>query len=172
MAEPFIGEVRILGSNFAPAGWAFCDGQLLPIAEYDALFTLIGTTYGGDGHTTFALPDLRGRLPVDAGQGPTLSARTVGESGGAETVTLTAPTTPQHTHVPQATTSAATTASPGTAIWAAASSGAVYAAAVPTAPMRGDLIESAGGSRPHDNLMPFLCVSFVIALYGIYPSQG
>jgi microcystin-dependent protein len=173
MSEPYIGEIHMFGGNFAPRGYALCDGSLLPIAQYDALFSLIGTTYGGDGQTTFALPDLRGRLPLSAGQGPGLAPRTVGEAAGAEAVTLATATTPAHTHLPQATTTTGSSPSPAGTIWATTSAGATYAASsTPTVPMRGNLISGAGASQPHDNLMPFLCINFIIALEGVYPSRG
>lgn len=172
MSEPYIGEIHMFGGNFAPRGYAFCDGSLLQIAQYDALFSLIGTTYGGDGQTTFALPDLRGRLPVSAGQGPGLSQRTPGQSGGAEAVTLATATMPAHTHLPQATTGTGSSPSPAGTIWAATSAGAAYTVSTPTVPMRGDLISMAGSSQSHDNLMPFQCINFIIALEGVYPTRG
>lgn len=172
MGTPYIGEIRMFGGNFAPAGWAFCDGQLLPIADNDALFTLIGTTYGGDGLTTFALPDLRGRIPVHQGTGPGLSTRVIGESGGVENVTLTLNQLPVHSHAPRATTNPGG-AGPSGAIWAKAAN-EVYddETLSDLVPMLNTLVQVTGGGRPHDNMAPFLAVSFIISLYGIFPSQS
>jgi microcystin-dependent protein len=167
MAEPFIGEVRMFAGTFAPNGWAFCDGSLLPISQYDALFSLIGTTYGGDGQTTFALPDLRGRLPLHAGSGYVL-----GQQAGTETVTLLATQVPGHTHPPQVSTSPGTGPSPGNAVWAAGATDPLYAAGPPTGAAMAAAVGAAGGGQPHDNLMPFTVVSFIIALFGIYPSPS
>jgi microcystin-dependent protein len=174
MSDPFIGEIRMFGGNFAPAGWALCEGQLLAISENDALFTLIGTTYGGDGQTTFALPDLRGRLPIHAGTGPGLSPRTIGEQDGVENVTLTNPQLPLHTHVPQALSTPGTGPSPSSAIWASTNTGAIYRASGPAAgvTMNTNAIAPIGGSQPHTNMQPYLCINFIISLYGIFPTQS
>lgn len=171
MSQPFIGEIRMFGGNFAPVGFAFCDGQLLPIAEYDALFALIGTTYGGDGQTTFALPDLRGRLPVHTGQGNGLSNYVLGQSGGSETVTLTAQQLPAHTHAAQAQSAAGNQSAPGGGVWASSGQNQ-FSASAPNTGMSAAAIGPAGGSLPHDNMMPYQVVSFIIALYGIFPSRS
>lgn len=172
MTTPFIGEIRMFGGNFAPVGFAFCDGQLLAIADYEALFTLIGTIYGGDGQTTFALPDLRGRIPVHQGQGPGLAANyTLGEQSGSETVTLTTSQVPSHAHPAQAQSAAGNQAGPGGGIWAASGQNQ-FSANTPSADMSAAAIGSAGSGQPHDNMAPFQAVSFIIALEGIFPSQN
>lgn len=171
MSTPYIGEIRMFGGNFAPAGWAFCDGQLLPISEYDALFALIGTTYGGDGQSTFALPDLRGRLPIHAGTGPGLSPRQLGERGGIEEVTLTVNQLPSHDHVPfQASTVRGNSANPAGSVLAESAQISPYAEDTPGASLAFNSISAAGGSQPHTNVMPFLCVNFIISQFGIFPS--
>ncbi|HEY2705906.1 MAG TPA: tail fiber protein [Candidatus Dormibacteraeota bacterium] len=174
MSNPYIGEIRLFGGTFAPQGWAFCEGQLLAIAENDALFTLIGTTYGGDGQTTFGLPDLRGRIPVHSGQGSGTSSRVLGQSAGAENVTLTLTQIPAHTHALQAGSGAASTTNPSGAVWAGGTV-AQYSASAPDATMQQaptQAIQSTGGTQPHDNLMPYVCVSFIISLFGIFPPQN
>lgn len=172
MSDPFIGEIRMFAGNFAPQGWATCDGQLMAIAQNDALFSLVGTTYGGDGQTTFGLPDLRGRLPLHMGQGPGLSNYPIGQSAGSESVTLTSPQLPAHSHTLLASGAAANNASPLGSLTAASSSSSIYGNAAPAVTMRADAVAPAGGSQPHDNLMPFLCLNFIIALEGIYPSRN
>ncbi len=170
MSDPYIGEIRMFGGNFAPQGWMFCEGQLLAIAEYDTLFTLIGTTYGGDGQSTFALPDLRGRLPLHQGtdQGSTY---TLAQTGGAETVTLTAQQLPVHSHPLLATGDNATaTAASGNTL-AQTPSYTPYIASPPNTALAGGAIGPSGGSQPHNNFQPYLCVSFIISLFGVYPSQ-
>jgi microcystin-dependent protein len=167
MAQPYVGEIRIFAGNFAPAGWLFCAGQLLPISENETLFQLIGTTYGGDGQTTFALPDLRGRIPLHQGNGQTLA-----QKGGVEQVTLTVNQIPAHTH---AFTSAATTgnqASPAGQVTSQSSQIMYYIEADPDGNMAGQAIAPAGGSQPHNNVMPFLCVNYIISLFGIFPSPS
>jgi microcystin-dependent protein len=171
MSNPFVGEIRLFGGNFAPAGWAFCNGQLLSIAENETLFNLIGTTYGGDGQSTFALPDLRGRVPVHAGQGPGLSNYILGQSGGAEDVTLTADQIPAHSHVPQASAGAGGQASPAGNVWAN-STNLPYSPNAPTAAMAAAAVGPAGGNQPHDNMVPFVAVSFIISLFGVFPTQN
>jgi len=171
MAQPFIGEIRMFGGNFAPQGWAFCDGQLLPIAENDALFALIGTTYGGDGQSTFALPDLRSRIPVHQGQGPGLSLRVIGSNGGSETVALTAAQLPMHSHR-LASTFAATLGDPTGEAVADTGAAAMYGGGVANVAMDPAASVAAGGSQSHNNLMPYLGVSFIISLFGIFPSQA
>jgi microcystin-dependent protein len=180
MSEPFLGEIRMFGGNFAPRGWAFCNGQLLPISSNTALFSLLGTTYGGDGRTTFALPDLRGRVPMHWGQGPGLSSRSLGESSGSESVTLTSSQMPAHTHSAVATVNASARSdgsSPSGAVPADGGGNNIYSSAPDgSTTMNGGMVSTqigaAGGSQPHANLQPFLCVSFIIALQGIFPSRN
>jgi len=168
MAQPYVGEVRIFAGNFAPAGWMFCEGQLLPISEYETLFQLIGTTYGGDGESTFALPDLRGRLPLHQG-----GAFTLAETGGVESVTLTVSQIPAHSHALLGTGNFATTTSPQGNVAAKASvvNISAYGTDQPTTPVSPASVGPAGGSQPHDNFQPYLCVDFIISLFGIFPSQ-
>lgn len=172
MSEPYVGEIRMFGGNFAPLGWAFCDGQLLAIAENETLFQLIGTTYGGDGQTTFAVPDLRGRLPLHMGQGPGLSARTIGEKAGVEQVSLTVNQIPAHTHPLAATTDLAGSADPQDAVPARTNPAVIdtYTELGPLVALSPQAMTSSGGGQPHDNLMPYQCVSFIISLFGIFPS--
>ena len=165
MSSPYIGEIRMFAGNFAPVGWAFCNGALMPISENDALFNLIGTTYGGDGQSTFALPNLQSRVPVHVGPGFAL-----GQSGGAETVTLTASQIPSHSHVPQADSGNGAQASPSGNVWAN-STNLPYSPNAPSAALDPAAIGSAGGSQPHDNMIPFLVVNFILSLFGIFPSQ-
>ena len=162
MAQPYVGELRMFAGNFAPAGWMFCEGQLLPISENETLFQLIGTTYGGDGQTTFALPDLRGRIPLHMGNNFVLA-----ETGGVEQITLTVSQTPAHSHPVIASNSTANSKTPAGARFATAQ-GDVYTSSMTT--MSPQSMTSTGGSQPHDNMMPFLCVSFIISLFGIFPS--
>lgn len=169
MSEPFVGEIRMFAGNFAPRGWAFCDGQLLAVSQNDALFSLLGTIYGGDGRTTFGLPDLRGRLPIHAGTGPGLSPRRLGAKGGAEKVTLTVNQLPSHSHRLQASTDVANEFAAQDNLLAN-SSRPIYVGGPPVA-MASSAIGNVGGSRSHTNLMPFLCIHFIIALVGIYPSR-
>ncbi len=171
MSEPYVGEIRMVGFNFAPVGWATCDGQLIPIAENDTLFTLIGTTYGGDGQSTFALPDLRGRLPVHAGQGPGLSNRIIGEISGTETVTLTIQQIPSHSHAAMAQSGSGNQSSPSNGIWASSGQGQ-YGTGTGDTPMKNTLIAGSGGSQPHDNMMPYTTINFIISLFGIFPTQN
>jgi microcystin-dependent protein len=172
MSNPYIGEIRMFAGNFAPAGWAMCDGQLMPISENDALFTLLGTTYGGDGQETFAVPDLQGRVPIHMGQGSGLSSYVIGEKAGIETVTLTAQTIPTHTHPALCSTgSGSNTSNPAGGTWSVADT-ASYSATLPRGGFMGtSAINStpAGGSQPHENMAPFLCVNFIISLFGIFP---
>lgn len=167
MSSPFIGEIRMFGGNFAPVGWAFCDGSLIPISENDALFNLIGTTYGGDGQTTFALPDLRSRIPVHVGPGFAL-----GQAAGAEQVTLTTSQIPAHSHVPQANNAPGTQVSPANGVWASTSPSLnQYSNVAPSVSMDPAACGSSGGSQPHDNMVPFLAINFILSLFGIFPSQ-
>jgi microcystin-dependent protein len=165
MAQPYVGEIRMFGGNFAPAGWMFCEGQLLPISENETLFQLIGTTYGGDGQSTFALPDLRGRLPLHQGNGFILA-----ENGGAETVTLTVPQIPAHAHPLLASTSIPTSSTPADNVTGQAASKLYRNSGSPTVALAPGSISPIGGSQPHNNLQPFLCVNFIISLFGIFPS--
>src|SRR5215469_2822733 len=166
MAQPYVGEIRMFGGNFAPAGWMFCSGQLLPISEYETLFNLIGTTYGGDGQSTFAVPDLRGRLPVHMGNGFTLS-----QTGGAETVTLTTAQIPAHPHSFLCTTSPGGSTNPAGNVLASVPAGSAYVQMAPAVALAPQSILNAGGNQPHDNMQPYLCVSFIISLFGVFPSQ-
>lgn len=172
MSTPFIGEIRMFGGTFAPRGFAFCEGQILPIVQNTALFSLLGTTYGGNGITTYALPDLRGRMPMGAGQGPGLSNRDLGQAVGQSTVTLTPPHLPAHSHGMRVSAGAATTATPSPGVTLASTSGAkVYrdltnpvATAAPLTP--------SGAGLPHENRQPFLGINFIIALNGVFPSRN
>ena len=171
MAQPYVGEIRMFGGNFPPAGWRFCDGSLLPISENDTLFNLIGTTFGGDGQNTFALPDLRGRLPIHMGN---LVGNTfvLGQPGGVEQVTLTVPQIPSHTHTQLCSSGGgATTSNPANAV-AAPSDISQYSTQAPDSQMGTPAMTSSaiGGSQPHDNFMPYLCINFIISLFGIFPS--
>ena len=173
MSEPFVGEIRMFAGNFAPGGWAFCDGQLLAVSQNDALFSLFGTIYGGDGQATFGLPDLRGRLPIHAGLGPGLTARRLGELGGQEDVTLTTNQLPSHGHPLQASKGAANTQTPNaTSALATAQSQVYFNNLLGPQALRGNAISGVGGSQGHTNLMPSLCVHFIVALFGIYPSRN
>ena len=172
MSQPFVGEIRMFGGSFAPAGWAFCNGQLIPIAENDTLFNLIGTTYGGDGQETFALPDLQSRVPIHAGTGPDGIPYQLGEKAGVETVTLTISQTPAHSHPMLATLNPATDTNPGNNLLAKTLVNvSAYGSDAPTTAMRPTSISLTGGSQPHENLQPYLCVSFIISLFGIFPHQ-
>jgi len=167
MAQPYVGEIRMFGGNFAPAGWMFCEGQLLPISENETLFNLIGTTYGGDGQSTFALPDLRGRLPIHFGSGFILA-----ETGGAETVTLTVNQIPSHGHPMLASSNNASSANAGGNVLAQTPSYTPYiSGAGANAPLVATAVAPDGGSQPHENLQPYLCVSFILSLFGIFPHQ-
>ena len=172
MAEPFIGEIRMFAGNFAPRGNSFCDGQLLAISQNDALFSLLGTTYGGDGRTTFALPDMRGRLPLHVGTGPGLSPRPLGSKGGTEKETITEAQLPSHTHTMQGSSTIANQANPQGRVVAENTAFDLYQSAAPTANMSADGITPVGGGGSHNNLMPFLCLNFIIALFGIFPSRN
>ncbi|MCK8501372.1 MULTISPECIES: phage tail protein [Myxococcus] len=174
MSEPYIGEIRMFAGNFAPRGWAFCQGQILAIAQNTALFAILGTTYGGNGQTTFALPDLRGRYPMQPGQGPGLSPRTLGEQGGSETVTLISNQMPQHTHSLNVSSQQGDTETPVGTVLAADNNGTIfnYRAAPIDGTMNPAAIGIAGGSQPHNNMSPFLCLNFIIALEGIFPSRN
>ena len=176
MSEPFIAEVRIFAGNFAPRSWAFCDGQLLPIAQNTALFSLIGTTYGGDGRTTTALPNLQGRAPMHPGNGPGLHSRRLGEKGGAVTVTLTEAQTAAHNHTLGVTTTSAQAGDPAGKVLASSPLGDNQFQTDATAnivDMKADVLgQVGGGSGPHNNLPPYLVLNFIIALVGVYPSRS
>ncbi|MGE7113763.1 phage tail protein [Lysinibacillus sp. NPDC047702] len=174
MSESYLGEIRMFAGNFAPQGWALCNGQILSISENEALFALLGTTYGGDGRTTFGLPDLMGRVPIHVS--PQYS---LGAVGGTETVTLTANQIPNHTHAVQATTAVGDTPSPSNVLWAETSGYSNYSndtdgAGNPLTPveMNATAISSAGNNQPHDNMMPSVAISFIISLYGYFPPQS
>jgi len=170
MSEPFVGEIRMFAGNFAPRGWAFCDGQLLAVSQNDALFSLFGTIYGGDGRTTFGLPDLRGRIPIHAGSGPGLSPRRLGSKSGAEAVTLTVNQMPSHGHPFQGTSGAASSRDPVGNSPAEALAD-TYAEDLSAFFLNESSVTNVGGSRSHTNMMPYLCINFIVSLFGIYPSR-
>lgn len=172
MADPFVAEIRIFPFNFPPRGWAWCDGQLLPISQNTALFSLLGTTYGGDGKTTFALPNLQGASPIFWGQGPGLTDRFIGEIGGSPSVTLLVSEMPAHTHQLRGTLDDADLAIPGPTRSLARATANVYLAANPNSLMAFEALTPAGGSLPHNNLQPYLTLYFNIALQGIFPPRG
>ena len=175
-SEPLLGEIALFSGNFAPVGWASCDGRLMAISQNTALFSLLGTTYGGDGKSTFALPDLRGRAPISAGQGTGLSSYSLGQAGGVEQVTLTASQMPAHNHAANCLTAsggAQEQQSPKGAVWSAESQGAttVYAAGAPDATLDPGAIGTSGSSQAHSNVQPYLAINFIIALQGVFPSR-
>lgn len=176
MAQPYVGEIRMFAGNFAPAGWMFCSGQLLPISENETLFQLIGTTYGGDGQSTFALPQLQSRVPIHQGQGPGLSSYQLAEQGGTEEVTLTVNQLPIHTHAAGCSdvVGGGANANPANAIWHI-SDVLQYANTATSGPATGTMkntaISPTGGSQPHDNMLNFLCINYIISLFGLFPSQ-
>lgn len=174
MADPFVAEIRVFPFNFAPKGWAWCDGQLLPLSQNTALFSLLGTTYGGNGKSNFALPDLQGRAAMHPGQGPGLSLHDLGEIGGSETVTLLESEMPAHNHNVMANANPSNLAAPGPArVWARAAPGVAYdpgaSNVVQFAP---EAIGVAGGSQPHNNMQPYLTCYFCIALQGVFPPRS
>jgi microcystin-dependent protein len=170
---PYLGEIRIFAGTFAPLGWMFCEGQTLPISENDALFTLIGTTYGGDGQETFNLPDLRGRLPLHWGTGSDGSTYQIAEQGGVESVTLTVNQTPAHTHPMVGSAANATTTSPTGNVAGTASEVTVfpYGTDNPPTTLSPQSLAPAGGSQPHDNFQPYICINYIISMFGVFPSQ-
>ena len=166
MAQPYVGEIRMFAGNFAPAGWMFCEGQLLPISENETLFQLIGTTYGGDGESTFALPDLRGRIPLHQGNGFILA-----ETGGAEEITLTTNQIPIHTHPMLASLDQGLSNNAANNVLAQSPNIKLYSASSPGVALNAQSVSPVGGSQPHTNFQPYLCVDFIISLFGIFPSQ-
>ena len=171
MPEPFVGEVRMFAGNFAPSGWAFCNGQILQISQNTALFSLIGITYGGNGQSTFALPDLRGRVPVHPGQGPGLSNRALGESAGAEALTLAESEIPAHTHALGASSGNGTASTPAGRVPARSPAAIPQYGASADASLAPSAVAASGGSQPHNNMQPYLTVSFIIALQGVFPQR-
>ncbi len=175
MSNPFVAEIRIFAGNFAPTGWALCNGQLMPISQNTALFSLLGTTYGGDGKSNFALPNLQGSAPMQQGQGPGLSLRDLGETGGEQTVTLLQTEMPSHSHNAQAGT-AGDSATPTNNAWGTGQKGFgnVYTPSVPAnnVNMNPLALSISGGNLPHNNMMPFLCLTFIIALQGVFPPRS
>lgn len=172
--EPFVGQIQAFGFNFAPRGWAFCDGQMMSISQNTALFSLLGTVYGGDGRTTFGLPDLRGRVSLHQGTGPGLSHYNIGQRGGVESVTLTQAQMPAHNHAVQCVSSNGNVASPVGALPAAevAAGADIWSNAAANGQMAATMIASAGGSQPHSNIQPYLVLNWCIALQGLYPSRN
>jgi len=174
MANPFLAEIRIFAGNFAPKGWALCDGQLMPISQNTALFSLLGTTYGGNGTSNFALPNLQGCAPMQAGQGPGLTSRVLGETGGEQTVTLLQTEMPAHTHTAQGA-AGSNQATPQNNAWASGSKlggGNIYSDTAPNAQMNAFALSIAGGNLPHNNMPPFLGLTFIIALQGVFPPRS
>ena len=177
MSEPFIAEIRIFAGNFAPRGWAFCNGQLVPVSQNTALFSLIGTTYGGDGRTTTALPNLQGRAPMHPGRGPGLTAKRLGERGGVETVTLTVAQMPNHNHTVEAVArsqfvTSGNSLTPAGNFLAPPQTGNAYVNATNLTDMASQAVATTGGSQAHNNMQPYLTINFIIALVGLYPSRS
>ena len=172
--DPFVAEIRIFTGNFAPIGWALCDGQLMPISQNTALFSLLGTTYGGDGKSTFALPNLQGCVPMQAGQGPGLSLRDLGETGGEQTVTLLVTEMPAHSHTVQCLSAGEGDNSPQNAVWAGGGRGAppIYTPTGNNVQMNPFATSITGGNLPHNNMPPFLGLTFIIALQGVFPARS
>lgn len=172
MAEPFVGEIRMFAGTFNPRGWALCDGQLLSVSQNDALFSLFGTIYGGDGRTTFGLPDLRGRIPIHAGDGPGLSNRRLGSKSGSESETLTVNELPTHSHSLVGTADASTSKAPSGLAPGQTSTPSYYSANEQLEALNSASVLQTGGSQSHTNLMPAQCVNFIVALVGVYPSRS
>ncbi len=173
MSNPFLGEIRMAGFNFAPVGWAFCNGQIMSIQQNAALFSLLGTQYGGDGITTFALPNLQSRVPIHMGTGAGLSPYFIGQLGGVETVTLNINQMPQHNHLINAASGGGNQANPSGNYPAVESTGtSLNYSNAPNATMNAQALTNAGGSQPHTNIQPYLCINFIIALQGIFPSRN
>lgn len=171
MPEPYVGEIRMFAGNFAPAGWMTCEGQTLPIAENEVLFQLIGTTYGGDGEETFNLPNLASRVPIHMGTGPDGTTYQLGEQAGTEQETLTVQQIPNHTHPMLASTNTASAQTPATNVIAKSTQIDLFINATPSDPLNANAITPAGGSQPHENVQPFLCINFIISLFGVFPQQ-
>jgi microcystin-dependent protein len=174
VSDPFVAEIRMFAGTFAPRGWALCNGQLMAISQNTALFSLLGTTYGGDGKSNFALPNLQGAAPLGQGQGPGLSLRDLGEQGGEQAVTLLATEMPSHTHRAEGNPGGGNQAGPGNATWSPAGAGrgmVDYASTGGTVTMSPQALSTAGGSLPHNNMPPFLTVTFIIALQGVFPAR-
>jgi microcystin-dependent protein len=172
MSSPYVGEIRMFGGNFAPAGWAFCSGQLMPISENETLFQLIGTTYGGDGQETFGIPDLQGRMPIHMGQGPGLSQNyQIGEKAGSEQVTISLNQLPTHNHSWLASNDPSNSLIPTSNMVSTPLNITPYFSGAASVPLNAQSLQPIGGSQPHDNMMPYLVVSFIISLFGIFPSQ-
>ncbi|HEU0134387.1 MAG TPA: tail fiber protein [Allosphingosinicella sp.] len=171
MAQPYVGEIRMFAGNFNPVGWEFCSGQLMPISENETLFQLIGTTYGGDGESTFALPNLQSRMPLHMGTGSSGTTYQLGEMAGVESVTLTTSQIPSHTHPLMASTDSGLLTNPAGNVAGALSPVSIYKANVtpPNLPMNASSVTPQGGSQPHDNMQPFLCINYIISLFGLYP---
>jgi microcystin-dependent protein len=172
--DPFVAEIRIFPFNFAPRGWAFCDGQILPLSQNTALFSLLGTTYGGDGKSNFALPNMQGNAPMHPGQGPGLSLHDLGETGGSETVSLLESEIPSHAHALTANSNPGNVKLPGAAVTFARSGGAAANTYIPPASlvnMNDNVLAPAGGDQPHNNMQPYLTLNFCIALQGVYPPR-
>ena len=177
MSDPYLGEIRMFGGNFAPRNWALCVGTILYISDNTALFSLLGTNFGGDGRTSFGLPDMRGRIPMHQGSGPGLTYRAIGQRFGIESVVLSNNEMPMHNHTLQATTTFAASSNPGNDVLASHSDGDMPFTAIPSDPtnyqtMSSDTVISTGGSVAHNNMMPYQCVSFIICMQGIYPSRN
>lgn len=170
MAQPFVGEIRLFAGTFNPVGWEFCNGQLVPISENEVLFQLIGTTYGGDGEETFALPNIQSRAPIHQGPGPGLTSRTLGEMAGVESVTLTTQQIPVHTHPMVVSSANLGTNAPANNVLAAGSNVSIYRpATIPNQPMNPAAVAPIGGSQPHDNMHPYLVLNYIISMFGIFP---
>lgn len=170
MAQPYVGEIRMFAGNFAPVGWAYCDGQLVPISENETLFQLIGTTYGGDGEETFALPNLQSRVPLHMGTGPDGVTYPLSQMAGTEAETLTVQQIPVHTHALLATSSPGAQSGPAGQVLARDAGTDLYGSDSPYVNMAAQAIGPAGGSQPHENAQPFLCINYIISLFGIFPS--
>jgi microcystin-dependent protein len=171
MPEPYVGEIRMFAGNFAPSGWMFCEGQPLPISENEVLFQLIGTTYGGDGEQIFNLPNLASRVPIHMGTGPDGTTYQIGEMAGTEQETLTVQQIPNHTHTMTASTAAGTVNTPNNAVLAASPSVQVFVVDSPDNTLNAASVTPQGGSQPHENCQPFLCINFILSLFGRFPSQ-